>query len=241
MFVKALLEKFIKPMIDFVLSNPGNNPLDGFNTTPQDITIGKESVTVKQGTKDTPVKCYKCDKIFGNLKGFSIHNGKVHTLKLNPNPKRKRSELDEKNKDFSCDFCDYHGENSVALKWHKGSCMKRQEDFHASRGVTPANKKAMRKVSTSANITPVNIVAEEEPVQLVSQPKAAEEVVAQNKLDDCMDAIEENQCDKCNLKYKDVYTLKQHKRDEHRELSLSVTPPPKKEGTLRKILKKKLN
>ena len=116
------------------------------STSDKDKTVGKESVTVKKRSTETPVKCYKCDKIFGNLKGFNIHNGKVHTLKLNPNPKRKRSELDEKNEDFSCDSCDYHGKNSIALKWHEESCMKRQEDFHASRGLTPANKKAMKKV-----------------------------------------------------------------------------------------------
>ena len=60
-----------------------------------------------------------------------------------------------------------------------------------------------------------------------SQPDAAENIV-ERKSEDYKDVADDSQCDKCNFKSKDPYSLKQHKRDEHREKSVSVTPPPKK-------------
>ena len=103
-FSKVLMEKFIKPMIDSVLSDADANPLKSFSGKPQDKTVGKENVTVKQDTKDNVVQCDKCDKVFVNQKGLRIHKGKVHTVKLDPNLKRKRSELCENEEVLSVNF-----------------------------------------------------------------------------------------------------------------------------------------
>ena len=66
------------------------------------------------------------------------------------------------------------------------------------------------------------------PEQVVSQPESAPEHVAQNLIENSMDVDDKNKCDQCDFRSEEQYTLKQHKRDEHKELSESVTPPPKK-------------
>ena len=106
-FSKVLMEKYIKPMIDSVISDADVDPLKPFSAKPQEKTVGKESVTVKQEIKDTSVQCDKCDKVFGHIKGVRIHKGKVHSVKLDLNLKRKRSELVENIEDFRCEFCNY--------------------------------------------------------------------------------------------------------------------------------------
>ena len=105
-FVKTLMEKFIQPMIDSALTNPEKNPLECFTVKPQDKTIGKEQVTVRQEPKEDSVKCDQCDKIFTNNKGYKIHVGRMHTVKLDSYIKRKRIDSEEsQNKEIKCDVC----------------------------------------------------------------------------------------------------------------------------------------
>ena len=105
-FVKTLMEMFIQPMIDCALKNPDKNPLECFIVKLQDKTIGKEHVTVKQEPKEDRVKCDQCDKIFASNKGYRIHVGRMHTVKLDSHVKRKRSDSEEfQNKETTCDAC----------------------------------------------------------------------------------------------------------------------------------------
>ena len=91
-------------MIDCALKNPDKNPLECFIVKLQDKTIGKEHVTVKQEPKEDRVKCDQCDKIFASNKGYRIHVGRMHTVKLDSHVKRKRSDSEEfQNKETTCD------------------------------------------------------------------------------------------------------------------------------------------
>ena len=123
-----------------------NNPLECFVSKTHDKTVGKENVTVKQEYQETKVKCDQCEKICLNMKGYRIHVGRVHTVKLDSYIKRKRSESRESCKDDTiCDACDLHCESNNSLKIHKSVCTKTQMNFHKSRQFTPANKKINEK------------------------------------------------------------------------------------------------
>ena len=131
---------FIKPMIDSVLNNPERDIMELYPSKPQDKTVGKDSVTLKQDPVNETEKCDQCDRTFVNNKGLKIHIGKTHTAK------RKRSVVEVFDNKFTCTPCGYECDTKIALSYHTGSCTKGQKEFHNSRRLTPANKKAMRKV-----------------------------------------------------------------------------------------------
>ena len=235
-FVKTLMEMFIQPMIDSALKNPEKNPLECFTVKIQDKTIGEENVTLKQESKEDRFKCDQCDKICAGKRCYKSHVGRMHTVKLDSHIKRKRSDSEEsQNNNVTCDTCNSHFANNYYLNVHKSSCKERQNRFHDSRQLTPANKKAMRKEErpaqqgiampeTANNCSPdehnkqvpKHITPDEIPMVKVHQPQSVIEI------DD------KDQCDQCIFKSEDSYKLKQHKRDFHRDCSASVTTPPKK-------------
>ena len=89
----------------------------------------------------------------------------------------------------------------------------------------------MRKsTSTSTNPKLVNLAAENGPELKVSQHESVSDPckVVESKASENMDVDDKSKCTKCEFKFKDPYTLKCHMRDEYREISASVTPPPKK-------------
>ena len=197
-FVKVLMEMFIKPMIDQIINDPGKDPMMQYTTKHHDKTIGKAKVTVKEDDDKIEAKCRNCDKVCLNDKGLRIHMGKLHTAKRK-REEEKCSESDE------CETCGYTCDTVIALEWHKKKCARGREEFHASRKLTPANKKDMRKASIS--------------------PENTKSVPLSNK----MDEDNKNKCDDCEFENSNEYVLMQHKRDHHKNTSVSVTPPPKKQ------------
>ena len=187
-----------------------------YSSKPQDKTVGKDSVTLKQEHVDETEKCDQCDKTFVNNHGLRIHIGKTHTAK------RKRSVVEVCDNKFNCTPCGFECDTKIALSYHNGSCTKRQKEFHDSRRLTPANKKAMRKVENpedDCSEKPADRDIKTTPEVLTSEEFQKENI---------MEIDDKNKCDKCDFKSNEQYVLKQHKRDNHRELSVSVTPPPKK-------------
>ena len=134
------MEMFIKPMIDSVLNDPEKDIIELFSSKPQDKTVGKENVTIKTDPIEETEKCNQCDKTFMNNKGLKIHIGKTHTTK------RKRCFLELVDNKFTCPPCGFECDSKISLSHHNDNCTKRQKEFHNSRRLTPANKKAMRKV-----------------------------------------------------------------------------------------------
>ena len=227
-FVKTLMEMFLKPMMDSVLNSPEIDPIDSFTTKPQDKTVGKENVTVKQEPKEENVKCEHCYRIFMNNIGLSIHIGKMHK------EKRKRSDMEESESIFSCPPCGFECKTKIALSYHHGSCAKRQKELHDSRRLTPANKKTMRKTEDS----------QENDIE-IHVPRATKTIVEDEECElrqkeNIMEIDDKNRCDQCHFNSTEPYVLKQHKRDKHRELSVSVTPPPKKRMEQEKDLEREV-
>ena len=144
--------------------------------------------------------------------------------------KRKRSDMEESESIFSCPPCGFECKTKIALSYHHGMCAKRRKEFHDSRRLTPANKKAMRKAEDPQDndteiqvpITTENIVEDEEG-----------DVMQKESI---MEIDDKNKCDQCVFKSTEPYVMKQQKRDNHRELSASVTPPPKKRMEQEKYL-----
>ena len=64
--------------------------------------------------------------------------------------------------------------------------------------------------------------------------------MSDNKAAENMDVDDKSKCNKCDFKSKELYTLKQHMRDEHRDISASVTPPPKKRMEQEKDIEKEV-
>ena len=196
-FVKVLMEMFMKPMIDLIFNYPGRDPVKDFIEKPHEKTIGKDIVSIKEESDEVNASCKICDKVCLNDKGLRIHMGKVHSA--------KRKRVEEKCiEGEQCETCGYTCDTVIALKWHTKKCTDDRNKFHEARRLTPANKKAMRREVMSTN----NI--EEAPVINI------------------MEVEDKNKCDMCDYKNCDEYALKQHQRDDHRTVSVSVTPPPKK-------------
>ena len=186
-------------------------------------------MTVKEEQQEPNIKCNDCGKICLNEKGLNIHKGKVHTVK--PPVKRNRSEYElcQENEN-QCTNCGYECERKAALEWHQKKCTKRTKTFHDNRILTPANKKAMRNInqdidSQKPHIDDINATraSKKESSQACTSPN-----ITRKKNTDHMEIDNKNQCGQCEYENTDEYTLKQHKRDVHRDLSASVTPPPKK-------------
>ena len=183
-------------------------------------------MTVKENLQESEIQCPICEKKCMNEKGLNIHKGKVHTA--SPSLKRTRSEF-ELCKDG--DMCDTCGND---------------------RRLTPANPKAMRKTTqvkdshkinlnaTTASCTteptssqsPKNKIINETSDTLLNKKKL---FTPSEQKDTCeMDIDNKDNCDQCEYINIDKYAMKQHKRDAHRNIFASVTPPPKKQRDIEK-------
>ena len=216
-FVKTIVEMFIKPIIDTIISDPDKDPISSFTSNGHNKTIGKKIDNNEPEMRPKKAYCDYCDKMFYNTKGLKIHMGKVHKEEKVPNDppisnkKRQWEECDKS--ETMCDDCGQEFTAKEALRWHIEKCQKRMKMFHDTRKLTPANKKAMSKTEL--------LVGSQIPT---NKPKLSEDKHINVDTQD----IRLHACNKCEFKSKVLYELKQHKRDAHRDLSASVTPPPKK-------------
>ena len=107
-FVKAVMEKFIKLLIDALISEPDKDPM-----SPYRVNI-KESSTVRDS--ELTEKCNQCGQMCKGKRGLGIHIGRMHTVKI-VNDDRKRKFEDERNlKDIESheEMCDVCGESFVS-------------------------------------------------------------------------------------------------------------------------------
>ena len=222
-FVKTLVEMFIKPIIDTIINDPDKDPINRFTINAHNKTMGK-----KKGNQETEIRpkkavCDYCEKKFFDSKGLSIHIGRVHkenkVLNDPPISKKKRQWEECDKSETMCDDCGQEFTVKEALRWHIEKCQKRLKMFHDTRKLTPANKKAMSK----AEILVGSQIHLNQPNNVNDQPTILDNVVNKQP-----EQIKSHACDKCVFKASNIYELEQHKRDVHRDVSPSVTPPPKK-------------
>ena len=81
-FVKVLMEKFVTPFIDSLISEPDEDPMAQYRVKPQEKTNGKENMAIKEK------KCDDCEKTFPTSHGLSIHIRRAH--------RKKRSHCEKK-------------------------------------------------------------------------------------------------------------------------------------------------
>ena len=84
-FVKVLMEMFVKTFIESLISEPDEDPMDQYRVKP------KEKNTGKNNSKSKEEKCEECDRTFPTSHGLNIHIGKAHK-KNDSIVKRKRNE-----------------------------------------------------------------------------------------------------------------------------------------------------
>ena len=77
-FVQTVMNKFIKPFIDALISEPDEDPLSQYRVKLQDKTVGKENVTTKPETQIQEEKCQECDTVWKSKRGLRIHVAKMH-------------------------------------------------------------------------------------------------------------------------------------------------------------------
>ena len=94
----------------------------------------------------------------------------------------------------------------------------------------PANKQAMRHINQEIDSQKPQIYAlnATSPSKEESSQACTSTNMTRNKITDHMEVDNKNKCGQCEYENTDEYTLKQHKRDVHRDLSASVTTPPEK-------------
>ena len=159
-FVKALMDMFVKPFVDSLMNDPDKSLMDLFKVTPHNKTIGKESMSVKVPLE---FKCDLCVKNFPTNHGLSIHTGRVHKEEnenKTPNIKRKRSEevnteeIAKKKINLKripegisqCENCGGEFTYVRSYNWHMKNCNRRRKEFQESRVLTPGNKEEMKRI-----------------------------------------------------------------------------------------------
>ena len=129
-FVKTLVEMFLKPIIDSLINEPSGDPLECYIVKPQNRKVGKDDNNMKKENKDNKAYCEYCDKMFYNNKGLKIHKGRMHNENANPNNptieinKRKWELCDNMCQDCGTPFTVKEG-----LRWHIGKCQKRRKNI----------------------------------------------------------------------------------------------------------------
>ena len=78
-FVQTVMNKFVKPFIDALISEPDEDPLSQYRVKVQDKTVGKENVTSKSENQIKEEKCEQCDTMCKGKRGLGIHAGKMHS------------------------------------------------------------------------------------------------------------------------------------------------------------------
>ena len=162
-----------------------------------------------------------------------------------------------------CEDCGQEFTVKEGLRWHVEKCQKRRKICHDSRRLTPASKTNMSKVEPplktviktkdicppnfvfekSTNIEQTNIVSEHCPkcdqkIEAIDIDTLLAHMIKHNSK--CKNKCE-NELASTNVRFvksvdmRGPFELKQHKRDAHRDLSASVTPPPKKQKDLENI------
>ena len=123
-FVKTVMEKFIKPFIDAIISEPDEDPLDIYRVKTQDNPLGKEKGNVKI---ESDTECDKCGQMFKGKHGLGIHMGKMHGGNSETEEK-KRKYTDENNftpsekEKIICDLCGGSCTTVEGLKNHMIQC-----------------------------------------------------------------------------------------------------------------------
>ena len=77
-FVQTVMNKFIKPFIDALISEPDEYPLSQYHVRLQDKTVGKENVTTKPENQLQEEKGQECDTVWKSKRGLRIHVAKMH-------------------------------------------------------------------------------------------------------------------------------------------------------------------
>ena len=150
-FVKVLMEMFLKLMMDYIIQKPGKDPMIQYTQNPQEKTMGRNNVTIKDEVEDGKVQCTECGKLCINVKGLIIHKGKVHATEIKAPNKRKRSESEDcDGNENMCVTCEFKAKTISDPGWHEVRC---------HRIVTNANKITMKNVNPTVNIKSPQLAA----------------------------------------------------------------------------------
>ena len=77
-FLQTVMNKFIKPFIDALISEPDEDPLSQYRVKLQDKTVGKEYVTTKPDNQIQQEKCQECGTVWQSKRELRIHVAKMH-------------------------------------------------------------------------------------------------------------------------------------------------------------------
>ena len=145
-FVKTLVEMFLKPIIDSIINEPSVDPLDRYTVKPPNKKVGKDRCDVKHEENENKAQCEYCDKLFVNVKGLRIHIGKMHTANTaQNNPPVENTKRKSESSDSMCDVCGQTVTVEEDLRWHIGRCHKKIKTVHFSESETPANNQQFNK------------------------------------------------------------------------------------------------
>ena len=140
-FVKAVMEKFIKPFIDALISEPDKDPLNLYRMTNQDKPVLKENMSVKFDNKLNE-KCNKCGQMCKGEHGLNIHISKMHTVKkVIVGGKRKfdneKNIIDVHEYEEMCDVCGKQLASKEEFECHIKKCIAQRDAIHESRVKIP--------------------------------------------------------------------------------------------------------
>ena len=155
-FVKTVMEKFIKPFIDALISEPNEDPLGSFSPKMQDKNEVKENISVKvEG--DPKLKCVLCGQMCRGKRGLGIHIGRMHaSIKCNDSKKRKFG-TDNKKVSFCevekhiCDICGVRCTSKEILNQHSTQCLTQRVAVNNSVEPNIENKHEDIKVPKSVS------------------------------------------------------------------------------------------
>ena len=134
-FVKVLMEMFVKTFIESLISEPDEDPMDQYRVKPKEKYTGKDNSNSKEE------KCGECDRTFPTSHGLNIHIGKAHK-KNDSIVKRKRNEEiieDEKvtkriklkemvAETIECDNCCLTFRYKKSYDWHLKKCTEQRKE-----------------------------------------------------------------------------------------------------------------
>ena len=129
-FVKELMEMFVKPFIDSLISDESEDPMNQYRVKSEENNSDNKTIPIKEE------KCNDCDKTFPTSRGLSIHVGRVHKNN-DPTVKRKRKEdVSEVEKEvkriklkelvdgiIECDECGLKFRYMKSYEWHMKKCI----------------------------------------------------------------------------------------------------------------------
>ena len=199
-FVKTIVEMFIKPIIDTIINDPDKDPTNSFTTNGHNKTMGKKIGNTEPEVRPKKANCDFCDKMFYDTKGLSIHIGRIHKeekVRNDPPISRKKRQWEECEKsDTMCEDCGQEFTVKEALRWHIEKCQKKMKMFHDTRKLTPANKKAMSKTNL--------LVGSQFPTE---KSKTSEDIPSNvdGRANKHSEEIKLHKCDKCEFKTKILY------------------------------------